>query len=582
MYKLSVSDRDYSIWSIDPSPSITLFTSPIDHKLFDGDTFDLHPQFQLFESPLRQAQDIPGILLLENNRSYGRTDNKKRLLYRCKPFNTSYPHFLIPYEIPMGFFKNFRNKYVTFRFDHWFDKHPRGILSQTIGDVDDLPSYYEYQLYCKQLHHSLSKSLKQCKDKIRDIIPPIWIQNILSNPTQYGSIEDCTTSTYHNKHIFSIDPHDCTDRDDALSITTLSPTQHKITVYIANVWIWLEAFELWPLLGNRIATIYLPDKKRNMLPNLITEQLCSLDANKECFVLAMDFVVEHGSLISYTEPTQKYVKITHQFTYDEESLLHFADYQSLERVTKSMDASIHDSHDVVAFWMMKMNVCVAKIMRQKEIGIFRTVRSQITSNDKTNNASEKLPKTLQQFIRIWEQKINGQYLLYNPSETLTHQMIGVSEYVHFTSPIRRMIDLVNHMCLLHDNKNPKVNMSTMAIEFMERFLFRIIEINETMNQIKKVQNDCNILYQVSTSPEILQNIYEASVISKISDHMYNVYIEELKWTTKVYCSQPMELYSVFLCQLYVFTKEEQLRKKIRVQIISKEEVVNPLLQNTSR
>ena len=123
MYKLSVSDRDYSIWSIDPSPSITLFTSPIDHKLFDGDTFDLHPQFQLFESPLRQAQDIPGILLLENNRSYGRTDNKKRLLYRCKPFNTSYPHFLIPYEIPMGFFKNFRNKYVTFRFDHWFDKH---------------------------------------------------------------------------------------------------------------------------------------------------------------------------------------------------------------------------------------------------------------------------------------------------------------------------------------------------------------------------------------------------------------------------------------------------------------------------
>ena len=135
MYSINVEDRDYSEWIIEPPLYGSSYINPVNSKLFHGDLFDLdeNQKCTIVQSPLRENQNIPGILILEKNRSYGRTENKKRLLYRCKPFNTCYPHFLIPYEIPMGFNKNFRNKYVTFRLDHWEGKHPQGLLSQTIG-----------------------------------------------------------------------------------------------------------------------------------------------------------------------------------------------------------------------------------------------------------------------------------------------------------------------------------------------------------------------------------------------------------------------------------------------------------------
>jgi hypothetical protein len=65
---------------------------------------------------------------------------------------------LIPYEIKnVGFSKVNKNLYVTFVFEEWNDKHPRGKLSNLIGSVDVLDSFYEYQLYCKSLNNSIQK-----------------------------------------------------------------------------------------------------------------------------------------------------------------------------------------------------------------------------------------------------------------------------------------------------------------------------------------------------------------------------------------------------------------------------------------
>ena len=87
MYSISVHNRDYTSWDIEPHNPFS-DQSPTIHKLFDGDIFNIERSVQIVKSPVRQNQNIPGILILEKNRSYGRTENKKRLLYRCKPFNT--------------------------------------------------------------------------------------------------------------------------------------------------------------------------------------------------------------------------------------------------------------------------------------------------------------------------------------------------------------------------------------------------------------------------------------------------------------------------------------------------------------
>lgn len=79
--------------------------------------------------------------------TYGRTENKKRLLYKCIPNNRELPEFMVAYDLKLGFSKDVKNKYVLFKFEHWNDEtYPRGILTETLGDVDDLAAFYEYQI----------------------------------------------------------------------------------------------------------------------------------------------------------------------------------------------------------------------------------------------------------------------------------------------------------------------------------------------------------------------------------------------------------------------------------------------------
>ena len=70
------------------------------------------------------------------------------------------------------------------------------------------------------------------------------------------------------RNIFSIDPLHSKDFDDAFDIEKLEDG-FRISVYISNVSFWMDAMDLWDSFSNRISTIYLPDRKRPMLPTSI-------------------------------------------------------------------------------------------------------------------------------------------------------------------------------------------------------------------------------------------------------------------------------------------------------------------------
>ena len=203
MFRCFVKDRKYNMWNYEPHDET--LDSPLNYKMFDGDVFFKNELNEIIvqQSPVKKCINIPGILLLENNRTYGRTENKKRLYYKCKPNDPSLPYFLIPYEIPMGFNKNFKNKYITFHYQHWNEKHPHGIISQNLGDVYDLPAFNEYQLYCKGLHSSISQAITKTKKKVSENDMEYYQNEIVMNPTRFGEI-----SFSHNQDdifVFSIE-----------------------------------------------------------------------------------------------------------------------------------------------------------------------------------------------------------------------------------------------------------------------------------------------------------------------------------------------------------------------------------------
>jgi len=542
---VQIKDRKYSSFSYNP-PFETESPHPFLHKLFHGDEIIYHESQNLIKithSPTRSAKYLAGVLNLQSNLTYGRTPNLKRLYYSCTPYQKELPIFLVPYDITLSFQKTPRNKFVLFRFDHWTDqdKHPYGSLVETVGDVDNLSAYYEYQLFAKYIRRKVVKIQKI------DFIDP-HIQHILQNSERFGIFEDRRRSPIP---IFSIDPQGCTDRDDALSIVkTEDPHIFHMSVYIANVWVWLEFFQLWHLWREMVAsTVYLPDKNRHMLPTSLTETVCSLDKDKSCFAIVMDFEVNtKEKTIQVLKTTQTCIYV-HNYDYESKLLLwKNPHYQLLLKVTRELDPKIGDSHDVVAYWMMQMNIHMAKDLYQKKIGIFRTAKSKMREEPETDDPNPDIP-----FLRIWEQRISGEYVGYDPTQKYHHCILDTPIYTHFTSPIRRMVDLVNQIVWVGKYD---LEVNTEIIE----------KINRESKAIRKIQNECELLHSLQhiETTEIIEGIVLQLDLER---KKYTIYLPKYKGIVSCKNENMYKKGEKVNCSIFLFQREDDTKRKIKIQIL---------------
>lgn len=246
IYKVHINDRGYTSWTFftttDFQP-VELSINPIEHKLMTNDVFSIDEtnHLKILHSSVRISDAIPGVLILKNNKTYGRNRGGGKLLYKCIPDDMRLPSFLVPYEIKnMGFSKIFTNLYVTFQFKDWDGKHPTALLTQVIGPVDVLDNFYEYQLYCKSLNASIQKFTKDASKALRTNSHDAFIENITK---RYKSIEDRTDKT--KWQVFTIDPEGSLDYDDGFSIKTLEHGIQQLSIYISNVTIWMDVLNLW-------------------------------------------------------------------------------------------------------------------------------------------------------------------------------------------------------------------------------------------------------------------------------------------------------------------------------------------------
>jgi hypothetical protein len=188
-YKIIITDSKYTQWnfhcndtnqllSLDEYPFLKTI-NPSTHRLFNRDVFTIEDnKVNVVQSCIKSTNSLAGVLMIEHNKTFGRTMNKKRLYYKCIPDDSRLPAFLLPYEVKMGFSKVQKNKYVVFKFDNWTEKHPYGLLQETLGDVDNLDIFYEYQLYCKSLHISLLDFTNKTRQQLKKNNTEYYIDNI--------------------------------------------------------------------------------------------------------------------------------------------------------------------------------------------------------------------------------------------------------------------------------------------------------------------------------------------------------------------------------------------------------------------
>ena len=575
-YKIYINDRNYSSWEVYDTDVLTKISTieinPIDCKLFSNDVFEINANsVKIIHSSVRCGTSIPGVLMIEGNKTYGRQHNLKKgttgkLLYKCIPDDKRLPAFLIPYEMKhVGFSKAFKNLYVTFTFDNWEDKHPRAKLDNVIGPVDVLDNFYEYQLYCKSLNASIQKFQKDTNKALADNPHEAIISNIR---TKYPSIEDRTNQKLW--HIITIDPPKSLDFDDGFSIRELDNGLFQLSVYISNVTIWMDSLNLWDSFSRRISTIYLPDKKRPMLPSILSDCLCSLQENVTRVAFVMDVFINKDSFeIENIQYSNCLIKVVKNYCYEEPKLLANSFYNSIIQITQELNkknrylSQVRNSHEVVSYLMILMNYHCAKELIKSKSGIFR---STIMKREVT--IPEYVPEEVNKHIKIWSSAA-GQYI--NGSEIIDtrHELLDMDAYIHITSPIRRLVDLLN--IIQFQRVSGIITLSEMSEKFYNKWLGDIEYINITMRSIRKIQCDSSLLDLCFNNPDILEKEYNGYLFDKIcrNDGLYQfvIYLPEIKMTSRITMRDNFDNFECKKFKLYIFNDEEQFKRKIRLHLL---------------
>ena len=550
--KVALHNRAYTSWEYtQDGVKVDLpHLIPSKHKLFHDDIIGYKDDvLTVVKSPLK-TKILAGVLIL--GKTYGRFG--KRLLYKCIPDNKSLPVFLVPYNVDVGFSKVIKNKYIVFRFSRWLEDHPHGEIAETLGDVDSLDAFNEYQLYRRGLHLSLTPFAKTARVVLKDDDP---IQTILNK----YPVEDLRSV----KNVFTIDPANCTDFDDAFSASEENEIA-TVNVYIANVFVWLETYGLWEHMTDRVSTIYLPDKKRPMLPPLLSDDLCSLKEGADRFAFMMSVQYDMKSLKQIGEPVFKnvLVHISKNYEYEDKKLEKNPAYKVLRTLAKT-----EDSHEVVAFWMIQMNAMSGEYLKQRSKGIFRTSAKEVTPKEMTPKEmtpKEMTPKeTIPQAMLHWLGNHSSSAIYSTVSAP--HTQLGVNSYVHITSPIRRLVDILNQIQM-----NTEISESCQA--FLDKWVQKLNDINSATKAIRKTQTDCELL-ALTNKPNFSENneysgiLFDRTFVS--GKYEYAVYIEELKMFSRIKMEECVENYTRSQFRIFVFEDEDRLCKKIRLR-----ELVVPL------
>jgi ribonuclease R len=117
---------------------------------------------------------------------------------------------------------------------------------------------------------------------------------------------------------FTIDPADAKDFDDAVSYEVLPNGNYEIGVHIADVSHYVQPeTALDKSAYERATSVYLPDRVNPMLPERISNELCSLRPHEDKFTFSAVFGITPEGVIKNTWLGKTVIHSNHRFTYEE-------------------------------------------------------------------------------------------------------------------------------------------------------------------------------------------------------------------------------------------------------------------------
>jgi len=171
---------------------------------------------------------------------------------------------------------------------------------------------------------------------------------------------------------FTIDPKDAKDFDDALSFTKLENGNYEIGIHIADVSHYLEektilddeAFE-------RATSVYLVDRVVPMLPEMLSNGVCSLRPNEEKLTFSAVFEINNKAQVVNKWFGRTVTYSDQRFAYEEaQSIIENCSLSTIKEYQMPVDISIIDTEYMVSKEIVEATLKLdelAKKMRKKRM-----------------------------------------------------------------------------------------------------------------------------------------------------------------------------------------------------------------------
>nr|XP_027322288.2 DIS3-like exonuclease 1 [Anas platyrhynchos] len=178
---------------------------------------------------------------------------------------------------------------VVVRIDSWESNsvYPNGHFVRVLGRIGDL----EGEIAAILVENSISVA------PFSEIQMSEMPMSSSKNPWKVNPEEEKKRLDLRDTHlIFSIDPKGCEDVDDALSVRTLPNGNLELGVHIADVTYFVAANSYTDVEARaRATTYYLADRRYDMLPAVLSADICSLLSGVDRYAVSVLWELERES-----------------------------------------------------------------------------------------------------------------------------------------------------------------------------------------------------------------------------------------------------------------------------------------------
>jgi len=194
---------------------------------------------------------------------------------------------------------------VVVKITEWLEKanNPEGEIIDILGDAGDNTTEMHAILAEYKLPYRYPAKVEEEAAKIPAVI----------TKEEIGLREDFREVT-----TFTIDPKDAKDFDDALSIRKLKTGNWEVGVHIADVTYYVKQGGIIDKeAAERATSIYLVDRTIPMLPESLSNDLCSLRPLEDKLCFSVIFEMTHSAEVKDYRIARTVIRSDRRFDYDE-------------------------------------------------------------------------------------------------------------------------------------------------------------------------------------------------------------------------------------------------------------------------